>query len=83
MHDRRYIALLSIVVLCALVSLGSATMNSGPQALSASAEGVIVGGSNCSDFMDGFAVGMGVGAIFGCVWCAAGAVGAKLIGLFC
>jgi hypothetical protein len=83
MHDRRYIALLSIVVLCAVISLGSATVTSGPQALSAAAEGFAVGGSNCSDLMDGFAVGMGIAAIFGCVWCAAGAIGAKAIALFC
>ncbi len=83
MHNRRYIALLSLVVLCAMVSLASATMIAGPQALSAAAEGSIIGGSNCSDFMDGFAVGMGIGVLFGCAWCAVGAIGAKLISLFC
>jgi hypothetical protein len=83
MHGRSYIALLSIVVLCALISLGSATLIPGSQTLSAAAEGLAVGGSNCSDFMDGFAVGMGIAALFGCAWCAAGAIGAKAIGLFC
>ncbi len=83
MHYRRNIALLSIVVLCAVVSLASATMIAGPQALSAAAEGSIMGGSNCSDFMDGVVVGMGIGVVFGCVWCAGIAVGAKLVGLFC
>ncbi len=70
-----------IVLLCVSISLLSVTGES--HSLSAAAENMVVGGSNCSDFMDGFAVGMGIGALFGCVWCAAGAVTAKAIALFC
>jgi hypothetical protein len=71
-----------MVLLCATVSLLSAAGN-GSHSLQAAAESMAIGGSNCSDFMDGFAVGMGIGALFGCALCAAGAIGAKLIGLFC
>jgi hypothetical protein len=83
MSNRKYTTVLPIVVLCIAVSLWSATMTPGAHALSAAAESMVIGGSNCSDLLDGFAVGMGIGILFGCVWCAAGAIGAKAIGLFC
>lgn len=72
---------LLIALLCLTVSLFSSTM--GSHALTTTAESLVVGGSDCSDFMDGFAVGMGIGALFGCVWCAGGAIIAKGIALFC
>jgi len=74
---------LLVVVLCLIVSLGSSAMAEGSHALSASSESLLIGGSDCSDFMDGFAVGMGIGALFGCVWCTAGAIIAKGIATFC
>lgn len=83
MFNRKYATVLAIVVLCLAVSSWSATMTAGPHALSSAAESMVIGGSNCSDLMDGFAVGMGIGIIFGCVWCGAGAIAAKAIGLFC
>ena len=72
-----------VALLCIAVSLLSSAMIGGTQSLSAAAESMVVGGSDCSDFLDGFAVGMGIGALFGCVWCVAGAIGAKVIALFC
>lgn len=82
MSNRRLVPMLMIVLLCTTVSLLSATAT-GSHSLQAAAESMVIGGSDCSSFMDGFAVGMAIGAFFGCVFCAAGAVGAKLIGLFC
>ncbi len=72
-----------MVLLCISVSLISSSAMNGTHPLSAAAEGMAVGGSDCSDFMDGFAVGMGIGALFGCVWCAGVAVAAKAVALFC
>ncbi len=72
-----------IVLLCISVSLISASPMTGTHSLSAAAEGMVTGGSECKDFMDGFAVGMGIGALFGCVWCAGVAIGAKAVALFC
>jgi len=72
---------LLIALLCITVSLFSSAM--GSYALAPTAESLVVGGSDCSDFMDGFAVGMGVAALLGCVWCAGGAIVAKGIALFC
>jgi hypothetical protein len=74
---------LLIGLLCLSISLYSSLAVAGTHALTASAESLVVGGSDCSEFLDGFAVGMGVGVLFGCVWCGAGAVIAKGIGLFC
>ncbi len=83
----RYSAIMTaflMVALCIAVILSSAAMTSpGPHALTTIAEGMVMGGSTCSDFMDGAAVGMGIGVLFGCVWCGAGAVIAKGIALFC
>lgn len=84
MFKRKNAASVALVALiCIAVSLLSSTTVAATHSLPASVESLVVGGSNCSDFMDGFAVGMGIGALFGCVWCAAGAIGAKTIALFC
>jgi hypothetical protein len=80
---RKYISVVSIALLCMTVSLGSATMANGAHLLSAVTENVLIGGSSCSDLMDGLAVGLAVGVVFGCIWCGVGAVAAKGIGLFC
>jgi hypothetical protein len=65
------------------ISLGSAAMATDAHLLPAAAENVMLGGTSCSDLMDGIVVGMGVGMLFGCLWCGAGAIAAKAIGLFC
>jgi hypothetical protein len=73
-----------VVAVCAIAGLTNAALAvPGSHALTTAAEGLMVGGSTCSDFMDGVAVGMGIGVLFGCVWCGAGAVVAKGIALFC
>jgi len=73
-----------MIMFCLSVSLISSSVMNGTHPLSAGAESVVLGGaSDCHDFMEGFAVGMGIGAIFGCVWCAGVAIGAKVVGLFC
>ncbi len=76
---------LLIALLCIAATLYGAVMASGSSPLDASAESLAIGGmaSECSDFMNGFAVGMGIGALFGCVWCIAGGVVAKGVALFC
>ena len=83
MLHRRFTPLLLVAMLCAAISLVSASMPAGAHPLSAAAESMFIGGSDCSDLMDGFAVGMGIGVLFGCVWCGAGAIAAKAIALFC
>jgi hypothetical protein len=72
-----------MLFLCFTVVLCSCVDAPGAHSLSASAETALYGGSNCSDFMNGVAVGMGIGALFGCLWCVAGAVLAKAAALFC
>ena len=71
------------VLLCLTVSLFSTDLVPGSHALTPSAEGAAMGGSDCSDFMNGAAVGLGIGVIFGCLWCGAAAIVAKGIGAFC
>jgi len=70
-----------IVALCLAISLFSST--TGSYMLTSAAESLAAGGSDCSSFLDGFAVGMGIASLFGCVWCPAAAIGAKAVGLFC
>jgi hypothetical protein len=74
---------LAIGIVCLGLALMSASMAPGSHALAASAASSIIGGSECADFMNGFAIGMGVGTLFGCLWCAGGAVLAKAVGAFC
>ncbi len=83
MVNRKYASVALIALLCMTISLGSATMANDAHLLSAAAENVMLGGTRCSDLMDGIAVGMSVGMVFGCLWCGAGIVAAKAIGLFC
>jgi len=72
-----------IAVLCVATSFISSAMGAGSLPVPESIEGVAYGGSDCSDFMNGAAVGLGIGALFGCVWCVGGALVAKGIALFC
>ncbi len=83
MSHRSHFTLFLVILICAAVSLLSASVSAGTHPLTAAAEGMSIGGSDCSDLMDGLAVGMGIGMLFGCVWCGAGAIAAKAIGLFC
>lgn len=71
-----------IPLLCFAVILTSSTLPAGTGTLSSTAENAIVGGSDCTDLLNGFAVGMGVAGLLGCVWCPAGAVVAKVFELF-
>jgi hypothetical protein len=75
--------LLLILSLCIATSFLSVAMGAGSPPIPESVEAVAYGGSDCSDFMNGAAVGLGIGALFGCVWCVAGALVAKGIALFC
>ena len=71
-----------IPLLCLAVIMTSSTLPAGTSALSLTAENATVGGGDCNDLLNGFAVGMGVAGLFGCVWCPAGAVAAKVLELF-
>lgn len=75
--------LLALALLCVLFSCLSSAIPAEAHALAAGAESLLIGGSDCSDFMDGAAIGLGVGVLFGCVWCGAGAIIAKGVALFC
>lgn len=75
--------LLLVLGLCLAICLFSATMGAGSLPLTGSIEDAVYGGSDCSDFMNGAAVGLGIGVLFGCLWCGAGALVAKGISLFC
>jgi hypothetical protein len=73
----------AIAVLCVATSLVSSAMGAVAIPATGSIDGMAYGGSDCSDFMNGAAVGLGIGALFGCFWCAGGAIVAKGIALFC
>ena len=75
--------LLWLALLCVAVICLSCAIPAEAHSLTAGAENLLVGGSDCSDFMDGVAIGMGIGVLFGCVWCGAGAIIAKGAALFC
>lgn len=75
--------LLFTLALCLVICLFSTTMGAGSLPLAGSVEDAVYGGSDCSDFLNGAAVGLGIGVLFGCVWCGAGALVAKGISLFC
>jgi hypothetical protein len=70
-----------IASLCLAVTLMSSTMNAGTYSLSVAAERTLIGGGGCSDFFNGFAVGMGVATLFGCAWCPAAGIASKVVEL--
>ena len=72
-----------LALLCVAVSCLSSAIPAEAHSLTPGSESVLIGGSDCSDFMDGLAVGLGIGVFFGCVWCGAGAIIAKGVALFC
>jgi hypothetical protein len=79
---RRSSIAMVILFLCLGVILTSSTLPAGTNALPSTVENAIVGGGDCTDLFNGFAVGMGVAGLLGCVWCPAGAVVAKVLELF-
>ena len=75
---------LLVASICVTLSLFSSATPAGASSLLDGAETLILGGSDCSGFMNGVAVGLGIGAALGCtLWCAGGALVAKGIALFC
>jgi hypothetical protein len=77
-------AVFMIALLCFTLSLTSSTIMVDTHSLSNAAESSVVGGSQCDDFLGGFAIGMGFATLLGCVWCPVGAIGAKAAQLiFC
>ena len=67
------------VLLCITVTAMSSTATAGTYSLSAAAESMVVGAGNCSDFLNGFAIGMGVASLLGCAWCAGVAIASKTV----
>ncbi|NLV32211.1 MAG: hypothetical protein GXY47_13780 [Acidobacteria bacterium] len=66
-----------IVVLCLTATLAQGLGPVGPGDMAADAA---VGGLTvCNGFLDGFAVGMGIATLAGCVWCAGVGIAAKVI----
>lgn len=80
--ENKKAAMLVIALLCVSVVSMSTTVTAGSYALSAAAENIAVGGSDCSDFLNGFAVGMGAAAFLGCVWCGGVAIASKAVEMF-
>jgi hypothetical protein len=70
------------IVLCFTVTAMSSTLPAGTHALSSAKERCLIGAGNCSDFLNGFAIGMGVASLLGCVWCPGVAVASKTIEMF-
>jgi len=77
------------ILLIALLFVGvllSSTITGGTDSLSAAAQSMVVGGasgSNCSDFAGGFAIGMGIAGLCGCLWCFGVAIAAKVVEAYC
>jgi hypothetical protein len=75
-------AVFMIALLCFTLSVTSSTIMVDTHSLSNAAESSVVGGSQCDDFVNGFALGMGIATLCGCAWCPAGALVAKTAQLF-
>ena len=73
---------LMIALLCASVTMMSTTVAADSHSLSAAAENMAVGSGGCSDFLNGFTLGMGVAGLFGCIWCPGAAVASKVVEMF-
>jgi len=73
---------LVIALLCISVTLMSTTATAGSYSLSTMEEAMVVGSGRCSDFLNGFAVGLGIAAFFGCAWCGGAAVASKAVEIF-
>jgi hypothetical protein len=75
-------AVFLIALLCFTLSMTSSTVMSDTHFLSNAAESSLVGGSQCDDFVNGFAIGMSIATFLGCVWCPAAGLGAKVLQSF-
>lgn len=73
---------LVIALLCISVTLMSTAATAATYPLSVMDETMAVGSGRCSDFLNGFAVGLGIAAFFGCVWCGGGALASKAVEIF-
>jgi hypothetical protein len=73
---------LMIALLCFSVTLMSSTAAPGSYSLSAAAENMAVGSGQCSDFLNGFTLGMAVASFLGCVWCPGAAIASKVVETF-
>jgi len=71
-----------ITLLCISVALMSTAATAGTYSLSVMNETTVVGRGGCSDFLNGFAVGLGVAAFFGCFWCGGAAIASKAVETF-
>ena len=78
---KKNVSLFLIALLFMMVTVTESTVIAGTHSLSPSAESAVVGGG-CSSFADGIAVGMGVAALFGCVWCVLGSAAAKTFAFY-
>ena len=70
---------LMIALLCFSVTLMSSTATVDSYSLSEAAERMVIAGGPCSDFLNGFTLGMGVASFFGCVWCPGAALASKVV----
>jgi hypothetical protein len=73
---------LIVALLCVSISLMSTTAATATYSLSIMNEATAVGGGRCNDFLNGFAVGLGVAAFFGCIWCGGAAIASKAVETF-
>jgi|WetSurMetagenome_2_1015567.scaffolds.fasta_scaffold1760623_2 hypothetical protein len=76
-ESKKTITVFLIALLLMTATVTNSTYVSRTHLLSVSAESVLNGGGKISEFADGFAVGMGVAALFGCIWCAGVAIVVK------
>ena len=74
--ERKQVSVLLIVVLCLTATVAQGIGPAGP---GAPVDAAVGGLTACNGFLDGFAVGMGVAALCGCVWCAGVGIAAKVI----
>jgi hypothetical protein len=74
--ERKQVSVLLIVVLCLTATVAQGL---GPAASGAPADAAMGGLTVCNGFLDGFAVGMGVAALCGCVWCAGVGLAVKVM----
>ena len=77
--ENKKMTMLLIAVLCVSITVTSTTATAGSFSLSVAAESAAVGGDRCSDFLNGFALGMGIASFLGCVWCPGVALASKTV----
>jgi hypothetical protein len=82
LEGKRTTTVLLIALLFMTATVTNSAGFSGTHMLSASAESALNGGGSFSNFANRAGVGMGVAALFGCVWCAGAAIGLKVAALY-